>query len=111
MASPEWTEALRQAALTLAGDEINSMQGAGFLLDMLELMIENRGAKIFSADLCERLKGGDGWQPSMFFANRKITDREVAKVLENYGIAPRMIRVGTRTGRGYAGTSSRQVRR
>ncbi len=103
LAGPVWLERLSQAAVKLAGEEINGMQGAGFLLDMLELMVGEDGAKIFSSDLCHRLKGGEGWQPSLYFANRAINEVEIAKALGNYGIKPKTIRIGTRTARGYQG--------
>ena len=104
LAGPEWLEMLSQAAGKLAGDEINSMQGPAFLLDMLEIMLHYHGAKIFSRDLCERLKGGDGWQPSLYFANRAINEVEIANALSNYGIKSKTIRVGSRVARGYEGT-------
>jgi hypothetical protein len=109
IAGDKWYGQLRDAAAWLAGEEIHNLQGAGLLLDLLEIMIGEQGAKILSRVLVDRLSGGEGWVPSVHFEGKRVTEVEIARVLANYGVKPRNIRVGTSVGRGYIGTDFREA--
>ena len=109
IAGEKWFGQLRDAATWLAGEEIHNLQGAGLLLDLLEIMIGEEGTKILSRVLVDRLSGGEGWVPSVHFEGKRVTEMEIARVLANYGVKPRTIRVGTRVGRGYIGTDFREA--
>jgi hypothetical protein len=109
IAGDKWFGQLRDAAAWLAGEEILNLQGAGLLLDLLEIMIGEEGSKILSRVLVDRLSGGEGWVPSVHFGGERVSELEIARVLANYGVKPRTIRVGTTVGRGYIGTDFREA--
>jgi hypothetical protein len=98
LAGGGWPSAARRAAEELCGEERNPI---GSLLLDIASVFACAGTRVFSARLSEELNCMlDRPWADMTDANG-VTERWLARTLRPYEIAPRMLRIGQRQGRGY----------
>ncbi|MBY0499665.1 MAG: DUF3631 domain-containing protein [Nitrosomonas sp.] len=103
IASVEWAELARKAALALNKDKEPVVSTGAELLADIQHIFENKGTnKIRTADLvqalCDDIEAG--WQT--YNHGRPISPRQVAKRLAEYSIRPKTIRFGySDTPKGY----------
>jgi hypothetical protein len=98
-----WPERARQAARLLSG---GVEEGAGapavqLLADLHELFAERGAERLASADLVEALVAREDRPWPEWKGGRPLTVRQLARLLGRFGIAPKAIRLGDRTPRGY----------
>lgn len=99
-AGDEWRKRSRAAALALSGGATTEERNTSTIL-LAALRDVLSEPQLASEDICQRLNGDErlpfgGWNDG-----HGITPRELAKQVKRYGIAPRTIRIGDATPRGY----------
>ncbi len=102
-AGPKWVERARAAALKLSGAGESQASLGGQLLEDIRLAIAKRkGDRIRTADLLEAL-AEDAERPwATFDHGKRMTPRQLARLLGAYGIRSRTVRLGkTVTPKGY----------
>ena len=101
VAGGEWPLRARQAAETLSAGR--SEQSAGImLLEDLRALFAARGTdRLPSAEIVEALGNMEDRPWSEWKAGRPITVRQLARLLEPFGVSPNSIRTGTGTIKGY----------
>lgn len=94
-----WPERVQQAAAELNQD--TDAQGTAVLLleDMKELFSERD--KLTSADICDHLAGLKERPWPEWNHGKPINPQQISKLLRPFGIKPAVIRVGSKTPRGY----------
>lgn len=95
----DWPERIKQAAAELNQD--TDTQGTAILLleDLAELFSERD--KHTSAEICEHLAGLKERPWPEWSHGKPINPQQVSKLLRAFGIKPAVIRVGSKTPRGY----------
>jgi len=105
LAGGHWPETARKAALQLSGNgEDTESLGLNVqaLADIRLAFDETHADKLPSQDLCERLRKMEGRPWAEYGKQQKpITPNQLAKLLADFGITPRGIRIGAETLRGY----------
>jgi hypothetical protein len=103
LAGGEWPEEARQAAVTLSGERSESGSIGEQLLERLHRLFRERQAdRLPSAEICEFLTGLEGEPWREYGRHEKpITQNQVARLLKRFHVAPRTIRVGDQTPKGY----------
>jgi putative DNA primase/helicase len=96
----EWPKRARQAAETLSANDLGETAGIMLLSDVRDIFEERVDGKIASADLAEEL-GKLETRPWPEWKGKTITTRQVAKLLEPFGVSPSTIRTGGTTAKGY----------
>ena len=101
-AGAEWAQRARDAALKLSAGEARQDDSIGvrLLVDIRQGFEDMKGDKLFTADLLAYLNGIEesSWGG---FSDNGMTGRDLSRHLDRYGIAPKQVRIGDRTRKGY----------
>lgn len=104
-ASGHWPETARSAALKISGkeqDEDNASAGVMLLFDIQDIFeSEKSRQKISTEELLKKLHEMEDRPWPEWYRGQPITARQIARHLKPYGIAPKKLRFGYDTGRGY----------
>lgn len=101
MAGGEWPRQSRQAALVLAGHDVDDGLSLGAqLLRDIALVLDGREGPIPSSELAKALVELEE-SPWGDLHGRPLDTRKLARLLKPYGLKPKGIRVGDTTPRGY----------
>lgn len=96
VAGGQWPERARQAALRLSGGDADSTTVGNELLADIQEVFETRNAqRITSAELIEALCEDEEKSWATYNRGKRITPRQVANRLKEYGIASKNIRTGS----------------
>jgi hypothetical protein len=104
LAGRDWPKRCEQAYAALTSDEELEAQGRGATLlhDIAAIFNEARVDRMSSSDLCEQLIELEGHPWAELGQMKKpLTKNYLAKLLKVFGIAPRGIRIGDSTPKGY----------
>lgn len=97
-----WPEKSRMAALAISEGTVNEDTfGVMLLQDIKKCFSENNTETILTSDLIPYLSGLEDRPWPEFSRGKSITPRQVARLLQPFGILPRTIRIGPETGKGY----------
>jgi hypothetical protein len=101
LAGGGWPDLAREAALGLTARAHQDSPIGALLLDILMVLSSTAGERMFSRDLVQRLLGL-GERPWLELNKGKVvTEVWLAQQLRPYGVKPKTIRIGERTGKGY----------
>lgn len=103
LAGNEWPALARKACVALAG-EVNETEGSALvqlLHDLRELFDSREIDRLASSDVAEALGPMEDRPWSEWRRGKPITQRQLAKLLAPLRIAPRTIRIGDGTPKGY----------
>ncbi len=104
-AGGHWPKTAREAAMKISGhnqDEENTSAGVMLLTDIQGIFeSEKSRQKISTTDLLNKLHEMEDRPWPEWFKGKPITARQIAKYLKPFGIAPKKLRFGYETGRGY----------
>lgn len=103
LAGQEWRALARKACVALA-DEVDEAENSALiqLLDDLRELFETREVdRLASSDIAETFGAMEERPWSEWRRGKPITQRQLAKLLAPLGIAPRTIRTGDNTPKGY----------
>jgi len=101
-AGPEWVRRATDAALALScSSELSVSTGNELLADIQCVFEKKRVTKIRTADLIEALVCDDELSWSTYNRGKQISPRQLAKMLDVYGIKPKTVRHGNETPKGY----------
>ncbi|PCI52971.1 MAG: hypothetical protein COB36_14015 [Alphaproteobacteria bacterium] len=101
-AGGHWPKTARQAALTISGKEHDAASLSTELLqDIKDVFEEHRVLKVKTRDLIDYLCEDDMRPWATYNRGKPFTPRQLAKRLSEYGIEPKVIRIGTMTPRGF----------
>jgi hypothetical protein len=101
-AGGEWPQRARDAALALAKDDVSADYGLMLLSDLRDAFADSGESRISSVDLAAHLATLETRPWPEFAHGKPITARGIARLLEPFGIAPRTVRDGDQTFKGYA---------
>jgi putative DNA primase/helicase len=103
LAGGEWPTKARAAALALSGNDIGTASlGAQLLAAIRDLMLSLNVDRLASQAIADTLaKDEAGPWVAYGKAQKPINQRQVAKLLEPYGVRPDQIRIGAITKKGY----------
>ena len=94
-AGGEWPKIARHAALKLSGAEQESVSlSAELLADIQEVFQQKRVDRLSTADLLQYLTSDDLKPWATYCRGKPMTARQLAKRLEEYGVASQNIRIG-----------------
>jgi len=101
-AGGSWSDLARQAALETATGEDEDRSARIRLLEDLQGIFSDGGqSKLFSRDLVARLPQMEDRPWPEWKAGKPLSLRQLARLLEPFGVKPRSLRIGGTTGRGY----------
>ncbi len=96
-----WPKLAREAAMRLSAETVEHAAGDE-LLQAVREVFETRGIeRIASADLVDALCADTDAPWATWSRGKPITPRQVARKLADYGITPKVLRIGSGTIRGY----------
>lgn len=104
LAGGDWPDTARRGALDLSGSEDTEALGIGgqLLADIRRVFDEQRTDRLASKEMCERLAHIEGRPWAEFGRNQKpISPNQLANLLREFEIAPRGVRLGDATPKGY----------
>jgi putative DNA primase/helicase len=102
IAGPAWVKRAHAAIQALSwSDASDDAASAQLLKDIREVFHNGQNNKIFSADLLQELHHLELRPWSDWYHGKAITPRQVARLLEPYGIRPNTIRIGQEVKKGY----------
>ncbi|MEM9553711.1 MAG: DUF3631 domain-containing protein [Acidobacteriota bacterium] len=96
---PEWARALAVEAAQRSEDDTSA--GVQLLIDIHALFVQIGKDALFSAEIISSLAKREDRRWPEWDGGQSITPRQVAKLLQPFGIKPRQIRRGSRTRKGY----------
>lgn len=101
-AGGNWPSRARAAALELSGETDMDTESLGtkLLADIRSVFNQRSVERILTAALLESLRGLDE-SPWADLHGRPLAPHGMARRLRTYGIAPRLLRIGSEVGRGY----------
>jgi putative DNA primase/helicase len=105
LASGDWLEQARNAALVLSGttdDDGGSSVRTQLLSDLRNLFLIRSAGSIPSEDVCQALKEMEDRPWPEWKNGKPITPRQLARLLKPFGIEPRQTRNGSVNVRGYS---------
>lgn len=102
-AGGNWPTKARNAAASLSGELNDDSVGTMLLTDIRGLFDRFGADRLTSQNLCEQLGAMEArpW-PEWGKAQKQITPRQLARILEPFGIRPKQGREGEKNWRGYA---------
>lgn len=102
LAGRDWPQEARRVAIELSGKDDSEGQAVLLLKDIRTVFNETCGDRISSFDLCTKLAEMEG-HPWVEYrgVGRSITATQLARQLRHFGIAPRSVRIGHETPKGY----------
>jgi putative DNA primase/helicase len=101
LAGGEWPTRARRIAQELVGSRTEQTAGIMLLEDM-QLMFTDRGVdRLRSAEMAEALSKMENRPWPEWQQGKPITPRQIAKLLEPFGVTPATIRTGSDTAKGY----------
>ena len=101
VAGGEWPLRARQAAETLSAGRSEQSAGIMLLEDLRALFGERSADRLASADIVVALGNLEHRPWPEWKAGKPITARQLARLLEPFGVSPNSIRFGTGTIKGY----------
>ena len=107
LAGEEWEEKLRAAALALSSTADIENSGSGLILDIMDILNENGGEKMFSRDIVTILR--ECSMKSQAFKSLNINEHQMARILRPYGVKPVAIRIGKEVRNGYMAADFREA--
>jgi hypothetical protein len=107
LAGAEWEEKLHAAALALCSTADIENSGSGLILDIMDIIGENGGEKMFSRDIVAILR--EGGMKSQTLKNPFLNEHQMARILRPYGVKPTAIRIGKEVRNGYMGEDFRDA--
>src|SRR5262245_37628970 len=110
-AEGQWPQQARDAAATLCDLPTTDVSvGVELLRDIKAILDRDAIDKIFSADLVKKLCADHDLRWATFGGGKNnLTPRQLANLLNPYGIVPNTIRIGEDTRKGYVETSISEV--
>ena len=101
-AGGQWPQAARDAALDLSGDAEDDQSRRVMLLhDLRDLFANSDTDRLASAMICERLAEREDRPWPEFRRGKPLTARQLAKLLQAFGVRPRTVRIDDETAKGY----------
>jgi putative DNA primase/helicase len=100
-AGGEWPERSRRAAVDLSASGQDDPSVRVRLLDDLRTLFMAGADKMFSQDIVARLVEMEDRPWPEWKGGKPLTVRQLAKLLEPFGIKPRQIRLGNKSRKGY----------
>lgn len=100
-AGGEWPARARRIAVALGGSRNEQTAGIMLLADVQWIFEDRGGERIPSADLVASLTTLEARPWPEWYQGRPITARQIAKILEPFGVAPVTIRTTEGTAKGY----------
>ena len=101
-AGGSWPAAARQAALETSSSKGEDLSAGVRLLEDLQSIFERGGVgRAFSRDIVAKLIGMEDRPWPEWKAGKPLTLRQLAMLLQPFGIKPRQVRIGTETLKGY----------
>jgi len=101
-AGGDWPERARSAAVLLSSLHGEDESAATLLLaDVKALFQDSGGDRMWSSELAIALAQREDRPWGEWKGNRSITPTQVAVLLKPFSIRPEVIRIGSKTGRGY----------
>jgi putative DNA primase/helicase len=107
LAGAEWEKKLHEAALALCSTADIENSGSGLILDIIDIIGENGGEKMFSRDIVAILR--EGGMKSQTPKNPSLNEHQMARILRPYGVKPTAIRIGKEVRNGYLGEDFRDA--
>jgi Protein of unknown function (DUF3631) len=106
LAGGEWPARARTAAITLSSREAVEDRSVGteLLRDVRDVFNERETERMFSAELCKALGKREESAWSTFGERRRepgLSPQDLARLLRPFGIRPKQLREGEKTGKGY----------
>jgi hypothetical protein len=101
VAGGHWGDTARHFAQLVAGDRADTSELAALLHDIQDIFDERRSDRLRSTELCNELADLDHRPWGEIDRGGKMTPIRLAARLEPLGIQPKVIRVGSKTPRGY----------
>lgn len=101
IAAPEWAIKARQAAAEVSADNNSFGQDTQLLADIQQIFDESHAGRIFSKMLVQSLGAMIDRPWPEAHLGKPITEVWMARRLKSFGIAPRTVRVGSDTAKGY----------
>jgi Protein of unknown function (DUF3631) len=99
LAGEAWEKKLLAAALTLSITTDVEKSGSGLILDIMDIIFDSGGDKIFTRDLVARLRDGNMKSTALKYSS--INEYQLSKILRPYGIKPVTMRIGAQVRNGY----------
>jgi putative DNA primase/helicase len=96
-----WPDIARNLALLFAGDVGNVSHGELLLADIRDVFEDLHVDRMTSADLCGELAKIESGPWNNYQDGMAISQTSLAKLLADFGIGPRSIRIGDKTPKGY----------
>lgn len=100
-AGGSWSSRARQAAVALSGERHEASDGEMLLADIKQYFAEHRADRVASCNLVAALVRLESRPWVEWRNNRALTVRQLARLLEPFGIHPRTIRCSDSTPKGY----------
>jgi putative DNA primase/helicase len=102
LAGGDWPKRAREAIEAIERLDPDGEDMSGLLLrDLRDLFTARTTDKLTSADICESLAAQDDRPWPTLCYGKPITPHRLARMLGEYGITPKQIRLGDRTMKGY----------
>ncbi|MFC1575653.1 DUF3631 domain-containing protein [Gemmatimonadota bacterium] len=97
---PDWTSTVRAAAVELSAEASSDASAAAMLLEDLRPLMEE-SARWHTKNLLSGLHEMEGRPWPEWRRGQPMTSRQLAKLLEPFGVKPKKVRIGDRTLQGY----------
>jgi putative DNA primase/helicase len=103
VAGGSWPDRARSAACVLSGEEERGDDSTGIqlLVDVREIFDKIKTDRIFSSQLCQTLASNEVRQWAKCNRGQPITEYQLARLLKEFRISPRSIRIGEESRKGY----------
>jgi hypothetical protein len=107
LASDEWEQKLRAAAVALSNAADIENSDSGLILDIVDIFVASGSEKMFSRDIVAQLR--DGGMKSQTLKYSSVNEHQIARILRPYGVKPKAMRVGKEVRNGYDGSDFRDA--
>ena len=103
LAGGEWAERARAVAVTMSGNHEgeDTSVGVTLLTDLAALFADRNTDRLSSVTICEALADMEDRPWPEWSKGKPITPRQLAKLLNPFGVRPKQIRIGEQTKKGY----------
>lgn len=101
LAGGEWPQKAREAAIKLSGGEVAENTASIMLLEDFKTLFEHHGDKVPTNIIIEGLCENEERPWVTWNRGKPVTSRQIARLLNPFGILSKTIRLGSETSKGY----------
>lgn len=101
LAGGEWPKMARETALKLSGAELGEDTAVIMLLQDMKILFEQHGNRLPTVTIIEGLCKNEERPWTTWNRGKPVSPRQIARLLQPFGILPKTIRQGIETSKGY----------